>query len=430
MREKLLRTILLVVLLYSFLGCGKSYHYKDRDQLDFLTRIQTQRLGEVEVSAVALASEETLQLFGVEAEEEGIQPVWLRVRNNDDFPYWLFLVKTDPEYYSPHEASWINHFSFSADANRKMDGNFRRKRVYYFVKAGHTITGFVFTRLDEGRKPITVELKSPGQEGKTFFFSLPVPGMLIDRDHVDLAGVFGEDQIIEIKDFDALRTWIEQLPCCVFGDDGISQADPLNLVLIGYEKDVEAAFTQRNWHVTEKLNLASIWKTIKAFLSGSKYRYSPVSPLYVFGRQQDYALQKVRETIDERNHLRIWLAPVRFQGRPVWVGQISRDIGVRMTGKFSPLTTHVIDPEVDEARYYLSQDLLLSQRVYRGALAAGVGTAFPEEPRQNLLGDPYYTDGLRLVLFIGNKPMSFIDIEFLKWESQFQLIYLQSDDGD
>ncbi|WP_419607374.1 LssY C-terminal domain-containing protein, partial [Thiolapillus sp.] len=28
----------------------------------------------------------------------------------------------------------------------------------------------------------------------------------------------------------------------------------------------------------------------KSFLFGDRYRYSPVSPLYVFGRKQDYAL--------------------------------------------------------------------------------------------------------------------------------------------
>ena len=60
---------------------------------------------------------------------------------------------------------------------------------------------------------------------------------------------------------------------------------------------------------------------------GRRYRTSPVSPLYVFDRPQDFALQKARKTVDERNHLRLWRAPVDFEGKPVWVGQLSRDIG-------------------------------------------------------------------------------------------------------
>ena len=42
--------------------------------------------------------------------------------------------------------------------------------------------------------------------------------------------------------------------------------------------------------------------------------------------------------------MRLWLAPFRFEDRPVWIGQVSRDIGVKITPKSPTLTTHVIDP--------------------------------------------------------------------------------------
>ena len=73
------------------------------------------------------------------------------------------------------------------------------------------------------------------------------------------------------------------------------------------------------------------WKTARAFLLGKEYRYSPVSPLHLFGRSQDIALQRIRSSINERLHLRLWLTPLRYEEHPVWVGQISRDIGVRFT---------------------------------------------------------------------------------------------------
>src|SRR5262249_30750516 len=145
------------------------------------------------------------------------------------------------------------------------------------------------------------------------------------------------------------------------------------------------------------------WRTVKSFLLGSRYRYSPVSRLYVFGRHQDMALQKARATIHERNHLRLWLAPVRLHRRPVWVGQVSRDTGVRVTRRGPTLTTHKIDADVDEAREYLVQDLVASQSVAMLGYAKGVGVAAPEAPRSNLGGDPYFTDGLRAVfLFTGH----------------------------
>ena len=91
------------------------------------------------------------------------------------------------------------------------------------------------------------------------------------------------------------------------------------------------AFIRAEWDETETITARSAWKTGLSFLFGGRYRHSPVSALYVFGRRQDAALQKARGTIHERNHLRLWLAPATFQGKPVWLGQISRNIGVRFS---------------------------------------------------------------------------------------------------
>jgi hypothetical protein len=67
-----------------------------------------------------------------------------------------------------------------------------------------------------------------------------------------------------------------------------------------------------------------------------------------------------RQTINERLHLRLWLTPLRFQDKPVWIGQISRAIGVRFTLRTWNLTTHKIDPDVDDARDYVLDDLMES----------------------------------------------------------------------
>jgi hypothetical protein len=84
-------------------------------------------------------------------------------------------------------------------------------------------------------------------------------------------------------------------------------------------------------------------------LAGERYPYAPVSDLYMFGRAQDLALQKARDNVHQRNHLRLWLSPLRLDGKQVWVGQISRDIGSRVTIHTPTFTTHKIDPDVDEA---------------------------------------------------------------------------------
>ena len=46
----------------------------------------------------------------------------------------------------------------------------------------------------------------------------------------------------------------------------------------------------------------------------------------------------------------------------------------------------------------------------------GAGVVTKEDPRMNLVGDPFYTDGLRAVLFFESRPNALSDIELLQWE--------------
>ncbi len=135
-------------------------------------------------------------------------------------------------------------------------------------------------------------------------------------------------------------------------------------------------------------------------MTGNEYRYSPISPLYLYGRCQDFALQRIRQSINERLHLRLWATPLRFHGLPVWIGQISRDIGVRFTWRTWNLTTHRIDAEVDEARDYVIEDLLQAERLEMAGYLDGVGACDANSPRHNLTGDPYFTDGKRAAVLL------------------------------
>ena len=82
------------------------------------------------------------------------------------------------------------------------------------------------------------------------------------------------------------------------------------------------------------------------------------------------------------------------------MGQISRDIGVRFTLKTWNLSTHRIDPDVDESREYVVEDLLNVGRLEAIGYVDGVGACSADEPRRNLTGDPYFTDGRRAILYL------------------------------
>ena len=183
------------------------------------------------------------------------------------------------------------------------------------------------------------------------------------------------------------------------------------------QKDPIVPFISRDWHLTRKLDIASAVETARAFIFRDEYLTSPVSPLYVFGRREDVALQKARSTINERIHARLWLTPYTFESRRVWIGQVSRDIGVRLTDQTWNLTTHKISPDVDFDRDYLLQDLLMSGMVERYGFVDGVRAAPASSPRTNLTGDPYYTDGLRVVVFLSGQTTLLGETKRLPWES-------------
>ncbi len=186
-------------------------------------------------------------------------------------------------------------------------------------------------------------------------------------------------------------------------------------MIIGDAEAVWPAFLRSGWDPTAAMGTGSALKTGVFGIFGGAYRYAPISNLYVYGRSQDIALQKVRSNIHYRNHLRLWLAPVTVQGLPVMIGQISRDIGSRFTTKSKTLTTHRIDPNVDDTRASLVQDFIYAQALKAFARTGGVGFVSPEEPRGNLTGDPWFTDGNRAVMLLTSEPTSVTDIEWFDW---------------
>ena len=80
------------------------------------------------------------------------------------------------------------------------------------------------------------------------------------------------------------------------------------------------------------------------------------------------------------------------------------------------ITTHKIDPGVDETRDFLVQNLWYSQGVKIFGYVKGVGAAPYSEPRGNLIGDPYFTDGNRAVLWISSQPKAFSEVGWIDWE--------------
>jgi len=394
------------------LGCA-SFAPQPVESVPFMERAQTQEREGLKVTVAVLSRSEARHVFGVDLEKKQIQPVWLEIENDSRLPYVMVLSETDPAYFSPREAAYKSHLALRPGTNAKMDRLFNDRGLDLFLGPGDANRGFVFTNLKLGTKQVRVMFYGP-RRVETFEFYVAVPGFRADYSDVDFDALLAQD-FQEFEDEQSFREALAALPCCTTRADGTGKGDPLNLVIIGDQEELGSAFIRSGWDETEKLTLASAWRTFKAFFGGT-YKYSPMSSLYVFGRGQDAGYQKARDTIHERNHLRVWLSDMKYRGEHVWVGSITRDIGVYFTTRAWNLTTHAIDPAVDEARAYLREDFQLSQAVERWGLVRGVGFADDDDPHRNLMNAPWWTDGLRMVVELSKQSIPMKEQGFFYWD--------------
>jgi hypothetical protein len=396
---------LLVTAVATLAGCA-SFRPTAVEDVPFKERAQSQTEGNVTVRAVVLGADETEAVFGAPLYKRGIQPVWLEITNNDDKPVWYLHVGTDPDYFPPLEVAYMHKSGLSGTDREAMDRYYHDHAIGKHVAPGAMRSGFLFTNLELGTKDFNVDLIGEDKQVRTFTFFCNVPGFRMDHEDVDWDNIYPDDEIVDL-DEDGLRIALAGLPCCTTNADGAGNGDPLNVVIVGSDDDVYHAMIRTGWDETGSLDTRAARQSIK---SGQSGRYEPARPLYVFGRRQDIALRSSRENVRERNELRLWLTPLTLNGQAVWVGQIGRRVGARGSRNYK------VDADVDEARTYLMQKTWYAHKLDRLAYVDGVGANTPSEQRRNLDGDGWFTDGLRVVLWVSSVPVAFEDVEFVEWD--------------
>ncbi|WP_082461811.1 LssY C-terminal domain-containing protein [Agromyces sp. Leaf222] len=143
--------------------------------------------------------------------------------------------------------------------------------------------------------------------------------------------------------------------------------DPVNLALDGTEDSLHAVMAAAGWTRADDVTLASSRRIITSTITRRSYDEAPVSPLFLFGRQQDFAYQQeVEGNPARRHHVRFWRTPDGWLlpgGRRVdWLaaGTFDRSVGFSL---FTLQVTHKIDADTDVER----------DHIVASVLAAGVG---------------------------------------------------------
>ncbi|QDP98784.1 hypothetical protein FOE78_13075 [Microlunatus elymi] len=137
--------------------------------------------------------------------------------------------------------------------------------------------------------------------------------------------------------------------------------DPINIAFRGDEQQLHQSMHKAGWTLADELTLESAWEIVKATLSRRSYRAAPVSPLLLFGRQQDFAYQQeVDGSPGKRHHVRFWRCPDGWMlpggHRVDWLAAATYDRAIGFS-LFTMQVTHKIDADIDVERDYVTASI-------------------------------------------------------------------------
>jgi hypothetical protein len=170
--------------------------------------------------------------------------------------------------------------------------------------------------------------------------------------------------------------------------------DPLNLIFVGSQAEILNAFEQAGWEIPEQATGGSISRSTRAAIQDVGYGKAPVSDLYLYGKQEQLAFEKMFNTFAKRHHLRLWQTPIKTaDGRGIWLAASTHDIGIDV---HPGVVSHAIDPQIDLEREKVGADLMVS-----GAVAEEQLVTRPNPLSQGMTatGGTWSTDGqLRVIV--------------------------------
>jgi LssY C-terminus len=363
------------------------------DDAPLRARAVTKTDADIRASAAIPSVDESRSIFGIDLAQQGVEPLWLEIENSTDRPLVFLPTGLDPEYFAPLEVAFSYKDSFNDQGNAALGEHLKALSFdsHSPIVPGETVSGFVYANQVDPAMMVDVDLVGRAWSRRIALL-VPMPGTEAAQERVArLRGLYADADVVEIDDEAALRTALEEMPCCMTDVTGTRQGPPLNVVMIGDLEEFGPPFARR------------------------RYRYNPAEPWYVFGREQDVSAHKISRWVAPQPHtLRFWLAPLRYQGKPIWIGQVSTSLGGRFAAPGEE--PRRIDPDVDEARNDVVQDLLYSQALARVGFVKGAGSVSAAEPRQTPDGSSYHTDGLRAVLMFGGEAVSLAEVDFFDWE--------------
>lgn len=186
--------------------------------------------------------------------------------------------------------------------------------------------------------------------------------------------------------------------------DGIL-GDPVNVAVRGTEAQLHAAMEAAGWKRADDITARSTWNIIISTIRRRSYLHAPVSALFLFGRQQDFAYQQeVDGSPGKRHHVRFWHCPKGWflpGGHQVdWLaaGTFDKSVGLSL---FTLQITHKIDENTDIERDYIVDSVKSHNKKASVQIIKDFSTGYHA---RNGGGDSIITDGNLPILELGRLP--------------------------
>jgi hypothetical protein len=190
---------------------------------------------------------------------------------------------------------------------------------------------------------------------------------------------------------------LDSIPGRVNDAEG-NAGDRVNFILVGSEEKVQAALTAAGWVTVDKSDKAAVLHGLLSSLSKESYVTLPMSQLELFGRVQDYGYAQgdPLKVVASRHHFRIWKCPFTVNGKTVWAGAGTHDIGFDRDDRNNGVT-HKIDPATDGERDYIGESLQQTGLVVKEDYMT---PTHPVLGAKTATGSGFTSDGRTIVIYL------------------------------
>jgi hypothetical protein len=161
---------------------------------------------------------------------------------------------------------------------------------------------------------------------------------------------------------DALDQILATMPSRTTRPSNGRPSDLVNLMFVGSQEQIRAAFLAAGWSEAAPCNMRSRFQGVRAYVEGRSSNSFPMTHLLLNDEVADMSWQKDLNDMSKRHHIRIWKQPQMWDGQEVWAAAATRDIDFAYMHHGAAMT-HRIEANIDQERDKIAYDLAFTSYV-------------------------------------------------------------------